>query len=179
MRLVFLDIDGVLNSRAYVASLSEEERGGIVGIDRAAIVRLNRLLKETDASVVVSSTWRHSRGRAQLQSVLDEHGFIGRVLGRTPRWIHKTPPGAVGAVALRGHEIQAWLDVAPDYDIDVESLVILDDDSDMAHLADRLIKTSFDEGLQDSHVDRAVAMLRTPMPLVVLASQAATPRFTP
>lgn len=178
MRLVFLDIDGVLNSHAYTASLAAEERGGVIGIDRSAVVRLNRLLKEADASVVVSSTWRHNRGRVQLQAVLDEHGFTGHVLGRTPRWLRRAP-GGLYAAEERGNEIQAWLDAAPDYDIDVVSFVILDDDSDMAHLADRLIKTSFDDGLLDSHVDRAVTMLRAPMPLVVLASQVVTPRFTP
>lgn len=157
MRIVFLDFDGVLNSHAFVARRPIEEHGKHIGLDPLAIERLNRLLREASAEVVVSSTWRHRRDCAQLQTVLTEKGFVGKVLGKTPRYLKN-----------RGEEIQAWLYDAPNYGIEVESFVILDDDSDMAHLMDRLIKTTFDDGLLDEHVDRAVTMLCEPQPLLVL-----------
>ena len=40
--------------------------------------------------------------------------------------------------------------------------VILDDDSDMAHLMPRLVRTSFDAGLTWEHANAAIAMLSTP-----------------
>jgi hypothetical protein len=80
--------------------------------------------------------------------------------------LRKTP-GGIYAAEARGQEIQAWLDGAPRYGIEVESFVILDDDSDMVHLADRLVKTSFETGLLDEHVDRAIAMLVAAPPLLV------------
>jgi len=169
VKVVFLDIDGVLNSHAFVESIPQAERPSIIGLDREAIRRLNRLVHQTGASVVVSSTWRLNRNRQQLQRVLDEHGFQGRVIGRTPRWIAGRPV----AGDARGFEIQAWLDAAADYGIDVDTFVILDDDSDMGHLADRLVKTTFAEGLRDEHVDTAIAMLRAPMPVIVLAGTGA------
>lgn len=35
----------------------------------------------------------------------------------------------------------------------------IDDDSDMEHLKRRLVQTSFYHGLQDEHVDQAIALL--------------------
>ena len=160
MKIVFLDFDGVLNSHAYIRTLDEKARKGVVGLERAAVERLNRLLDHTGAHIVVSSTWRHNRTPEQLAELLHEAGFVYRskVIGRTPRWLSKSP-GGIYAADSRGHEIQAWLDGADDYGITVDAFVILDDDSDMAHLADRLVKTSFDDGLQDQHVEEAIRLL--------------------
>ena len=169
-RLVVLDIDGVCNSTDYALHRApEDERGSVLGIDPVAVTRLNRLVQVARADVVVSSTWRFSRTTAQLSAALTERGFLGKVIGRTPRWI-KGPAGDLYPEDSRGYEIQAWLDLAPDYGITVESFVILDDDTDMAHLADRLVKKSFATGLLDEHVDLAIAMLSEPMPLIVVPS---------
>jgi hypothetical protein len=168
VKIVFLDIDGVLNSHEYVRERApENERASIIGIDRIAVVRLNRLLRETRAEVVVSSTKRARRTRAQLAEMLEDRGFVGVVRGMTPDHVVRTP-GGLYAADRRGHEIQAWLEAAPRYGVDVESFVILDDDSDMAHLADRHVKTAFETGLTEADVDRAIAMLRAPSPLIVL-----------
>lgn len=162
MKIVFLDFDGVLNSHEYIRNRApENERGSRIGLDRVAVARVNRLLAETGAEVVVSSTWRHGKKRTQLCDILNDVGFVGVVRGMTPEWLTKTP-GGIYAAKCRGEEIQAWLDNAAHIGHDVESFVIVDDDSDMAHLAYRLIKTSFETGLLDEHVDRAIGMLREP-----------------
>ena len=172
VRVVFLDFDGVLNSHDYMLHRApESERGSVMGLDAEAIARLNRLLREAEAVAVVSSTWRHNRTVAQLQDVLVARGFVGTVIGMTPRWLKEAPSGPY-AGERRGHEIQAWLNDAPNYGVDVRAFVIVDDDSDMAHLADRLVKIPFETGLLDEHVDRAVAMLREPPPLIVVPSRA-------
>ena len=171
VKIVFLDIDGVLNSHEYIRERApEKERGSIIGIDPVAVVRLNRLVRETRAEIVVSSTKRAGRTRAQLIEMLEERGFVGVVRGMTPEHVVPTP-GGLYVAERRGHEIGAWLEAAPRYGVEVESFVILDDDRDMAHLADRLVKTSFDNGLTDADVDRAIAMLRAPPPLIVLPPQ--------
>ena len=168
MKIVFLDFDGVCNSTVYMRSLPESERSGVVGLDPAAVARVNRIVAGAGgASVVVSSSWRHGRSIAQLAQILRDASFDGHVRGATPEWLRKSPGGLYAAEA-RGQEIQAWLDGAPRYGIEVEQFVILDDDSDMAHLADRLVKTSFETGLLDEHVERAVRMLTEPPPLLVL-----------
>ncbi len=184
-RIVFLDIDGVLNSHAYLARLRREGRPipSILDIDPEAVRVLNRLVTEGGCDVVVSSTQRHGKHRKELQARLDEKGFVGRVVGRTPEWLRKTE-GGIYAAAERGQEIQAWLDKAPDYGLDVGAFVILDDDADMAHLKSRLVKTSMDKGLEWHHVEEALGLLHEKMPLVetpdadLVATYAPKLRFT-
>lgn len=75
--IVFLDIDGVLNSAAFFAVSSKRKFRRAKGtakqelvltrdlaafaamIDKVAMARLNRILTTTGALVVVSSSWRH------------------------------------------------------------------------------------------------------------------------
>lgn len=149
LRIVFLDFDGVLNSEAwfrrqYVQTGSAQ--GGWRGsaLDPGAIVLLNQLLARSGAACVITSVWRY-RGVRSCRDVLRRRGFAGRVLGVTPH-----------LDAERGHEIQAWLDHVSR---PVERFVILDDDSDMAHLYHRLVQTDARLGLTQDHVDRAVRML--------------------
>ena len=180
IRVCFLDIDGVLNSHEYMRSnrITPAEVGSVIGIDPLLAQRLNRLILEGSVDgdspyaaipveVVVSSTKRQGRTRAQLAEMLKERGFRWHVLGMTPDHVRPTP-GGIWTAPERGNEIQAWLEAAPRYGIDVESFCILDDDSDMAHLLDRHIKTMFETGLTDTDVDRAVKMLREPRPLLIL-----------
>ncbi len=165
LKVVFLDFDGVLNSHAFMLAKPSD----VVGLDPTAVKRVNRLLHATDAEVVVSSTWRHGRSRTQLHDALTQQGFLGKVRGMTPQQCFSVgSSGVIESAKVRGHEIQAWLDEAPNYGLDITSFVILDDDSDMAHLMDRLIKTSFKDGLTDVDIDLAIEMLRKPLPLIIL-----------
>jgi hypothetical protein len=152
-KLLFLDVDGVLNSYGWF-----ERRIDILGgghdrkthdIDPAAVGLLNQLIDRTDALVVISSTWRMF-GHHQCASYLARRGFFGRVLDVTPQ---------MGGP--RGAEIQWWLDHCPAHRRP-DSFVILDDDSDMVHLSNRLVQTKMETGLTPADVDAAVAMLALP-----------------
>lgn len=152
-RIVFLDVDGVLNSTAWYKS-----RGGLIAavmqtdctmeehartqLDPAAIERVNVLCERTGALVVVSSTWRGNMFRLTLG--LRPHRRF-EIIDKTPR-----------LDTDRGLEIQAWMDR---HNVMAEQIVILDDDSDMLHLTPRLVKTEFDTGLTDEDVERAIALL--------------------
>ena len=175
MRVVFLDFDGVLNSHAYARHLGKVQ--DVMGLDEDAVSRLSRLCERACAEVVISSSWRHGRTVHELRVLLHQAGFSGCISGKTPDCAHK-PDGGLWHGALRGNEIQSWLTLAPLYDIDVEQFVIIDDDSDMAHLADRHIKTAFETGLTDADVDRAVAMLAEARPVLVVPSAEMALRFT-
>ena len=164
---VFLDFDGVLNSARFLRSIAPSERASTVLLDHEAVERVNRICEATGACVVVSSTWRYGRTLAQLRGLLEGKGFTGTVLGCTPRM----------SSAARGEEIQAWLDSAPDYGLDVTRFVIIDDNRDMLHLTDRLVETLADVGLQDRHVDDAIRMLREEPPTIVVPSREYVARF--
>ncbi len=136
-RVIFLDIDGVL------APIRQWDRYG--DLEPACIAVLNEIVAQTGADVVVSSTWRYGKTVAELQEMLDAHGFAGRVRDKTP----VGPPGAT-----RGEEIAAWLsrDRVDDY-------VIVDDHVDMGPLVSRLVLTQPAHGLRPADGARAVAML--------------------
>ena len=72
MKVIFLDIDGVLNSeefwkteaqhirkkKAIAEGKSRDEASAIANMNPIAVERIIRIVKETGAEIVVSSTWR-------------------------------------------------------------------------------------------------------------------------
>ena len=151
MKVIFLDIDGVLNSqdymvRQYMMGVLPDDK-----IDPDAVARLNQITDATGAVIVISSTWRlHFLWRKNsegLKVLLKEEGITGTILDVTPD--HQKYRG-------RGGEIQDWMDHCGQ---PIESFVILDDSDDMDHLIVRLIRTNFRDGLQDVHVKQAIHML--------------------
>lgn len=61
MRVVFLDFDGVLNSRALVERSATPHAPGLSLLDEDAVARLKRLCAVGGAGIVVSSTAAHLR----------------------------------------------------------------------------------------------------------------------
>ncbi len=170
-RYLLLDVDGVLNSWDWWQRRSDrdakiddgDERSratrdavhallvcpALYELDPVAVARLNGLLARTGARVVVSSTWRLGRTHAELYALLRGQGVVADFAGTTPELRSRR----------RGHQIQAWMDATGVRD---SQIAIVDDDSDMEHLAHRLVKTEFATGLLDCHVERLCAMLLEP-----------------
>jgi len=157
---LFLDIDGVLNSAQFVGfekncSFCE----GMCWFDPKAVARLNLIIERTSAQIVISSSWRVGRGVLELTAILHGHGIVGDVAGFTPELFEDLPPNEwcknPCKRSERGHEIQGYLDAHPD----VTVFAIVDDDSDMAHLEHRFVKTSWQGGLLDEHVGRLCSLL--------------------
>jgi len=151
MRIIFLDIDGVLNSAAFAHEHTEHwERLAGSAVDPVACQRLNRLIAATNVKVVISSSWRILLSIVEIERILRAGGCDFEIIGVTPR---------LGT--RRGNEIQRWLnECEKSGNWRVESFVIFDDDADMEHLLPRLVQTDWDFGLQDVHVDRAIAILK-------------------
>ena len=125
MKVVFLDIDGVLSFDA-------------VTIDIPSLKRLKRILDETGAKVVLSSAWRiFPDGRDQVKEALKSIGHD--MLDCTP----EDGP-------TRGAEINQWLREHPE----VENFVIIDDDyfdmKDDPILAPKIVKTEFEDIRHDA-----------------------------
>jgi hypothetical protein len=145
MKVIFLDIDGVLNSTAF---LTRQHEAGIelpwpeCHLDTAAVSVLNEIVAMTGAVVVVSSTWRIGVSIVWLQETLNKAGFKGLVLDKTVR---------LNKVA-RGLEIQEWLDTHKLAPGETMSYVILDDDTDMEHLYPKLVHIDDHEGLTDKYL---------------------------
>ncbi|OQC17563.1 HAD domain-containing protein [Candidatus Skiveiella danica] len=112
MKVLFLDIDGVLNSRrtavafgSYPHKLAHLER-----FDHAALGLVRRLC-EAGVSVVLSSSWREEYQHSEIGRALDLP-----IIGGTPV-----------LSGSRGSEIAAWLVEHED----VRTWAIVDDDPDM------------------------------------------------
>lgn len=119
MKVIFLDIDGVLN----VIGQGRDEYGQ--GFHRHLVENLEYVIRETGAKIVISSTWRFS-GLSVMQSMWKDRGLPGEVIDVTPDCA-RMGEGGIWQSKERGYEIKEWLDHSPE----VESYVIIDDDSDM------------------------------------------------
>ena len=153
---VFLDIDGVLNHFAFWKKLREDGvEHRIHMLCPVAMGRLNTLLVATGAKVVVSSTWRLGRTIEELQSVLEDSGFKGEVVGMTMVG-HPNRAIAERLHRVRGDQIANWVAAHME---DGDRFVIFDDDSDMGPMLPWLVQTTPEIGLLDEHVEAARQIL--------------------
>lgn len=150
MKIIFLDIDGVLNCEsAYKAGECQYQEwvweDGRKDHYQRFCVRsknlLNKLIDETKAKIVISSTWRMS-GIEFMKKVWELEEMHGEIIGITPSM------RTSGIHIPRGMEIDYYLEhdlnfnhinwdekIQQEY-IDqsgVENYIIIDDDSDMLY----------------------------------------------
>ena len=132
MKILSLDVDGVLNSH---------KTGGMYALKRPCLQRLQHIVRDTECHIVLSSTWRK-----------DEYAFrrLRRVFAYRKIQILGTTPVLH---TVRGEEIKAWLEAHPD----VTRYAILDDDSDM--LVEQLpnfFQTDGEYGITDTIAYRVI-----------------------
>lgn len=150
MKVLFLDIDGVLNSRAYVYRMRAKDKKYRLwlDVDPIAVELLRRIIKETDCKVVLSSTWRLYKDSRDM------------VRDKVVRYIDCTADlqrGSKRGIVPRGEEVDLWLKQHPE----VTHYAILDDDSDF--LPNQwLFKTTFDTGLTEDITQAVIDHLGAP-----------------
>ena len=131
MKVIFLDIDGVLN----VIPQGHDAFGGIFHSD--FVENLKRIIDETDAKIVISSSWRHS-GLQKMLDMWEFRNLPGEVIGVTPD-LYRFLDFEGERTMVRGDEIQAVLNIHPE----ITHYVILDDDTDMLkHQLGNFVQTS-------------------------------------
>ena len=134
MKVLFLDIDGVVNKQE---NYDRSKNTGPYPIDSYCALLVGRIQLQTGCEVVLSSSWRiHPEG---VQNVSKR---VVRLLDRTP-----CLPG------IRGDEVQAWLDKYPEFD----KYAILDDDMDFyVYQAPNFFKTTFQDGLTEEIAEAVI-----------------------
>lgn len=144
MKVVFLDIDGVLNNKEFL-----KDRDDLQVCDPKNVKNFNKIVEEIDdLKIVVSSSWRIGRSLEELIEILREKDVKGEIIDKTPDMTAKFD-------ATRSNEIQAWLNGN-----DVDKFVILDDNPISLPLSDNHIRTSFTKGgLSSNHVDKVKEVL--------------------
>lgn len=151
MNVIFLDIDGVLNSKQFVRSLGNKWDGN--QFDPKAIECLNRLVIETNADVVISSFWRMIHSLDELKIIFLNYGLNSNIIGKT-----KVLCGD------RAAEIIDWYnDHKPDRFVIIDDDFLTIDESKQLDpfLKTRFVRTSSNVGLQNSDVDLAIQILNT------------------
>jgi hypothetical protein len=157
MNILFLDIDGVLNSSDWFRGRKQRllcdpmPDYDLHQIDGDAVLLLNEILTKTGCKVVISSTWRKYSTMEYIIELLVKKGLFSKL---KDRFIGMTPVHRIER-PQRGNEIQDYLDCNWPRDT---KIVIVDDDSDMVHLKNRLVLTNGEHGLTKQDVDKIIKM---------------------
>ena len=182
MKIVFLDIDGVLNSndwyvrrQAEIAMEEIHKQYPFYEIDPKAVEQLNRITDTTGAVLVLSSTWRLGQTLENRQELFKTVGITGQLVGMT---IHMNAAGHIGYTIPRGCEIDHYLDgmnfqrinwskkTQEEYleKTEVKNYIILDDDSDMLYnQREHFVKVPAMHGLTSKLADKCISILETPV----------------
>jgi hypothetical protein len=152
MKIIFLDIDGPLNMHIF------DRVAGCCGIERKCVRELNRIIKATDAKIVLSSAWRYMiHGGAMTSSgfeyMLRTHGACTdlKIIGLTCR---------DEELKTRGLQIQNWID--RHRHLKIKKYVVIDDDAfDIAHCRHPLVKVGSKIGLTRWKANQAIAILNS------------------
>tara|TARA_R100000951_G_C2638716_1_gene180166 strand:- start:292 stop:798 length:507 start_codon:yes stop_codon:yes gene_type:complete len=163
MKVIFLDIDGALNSVDYMNALhfnflskvhtgeesfpmshdvTNDEYGQY--FDQRCVIHLESIINFTNAKIVISSTWR-GQGFKRMKNLWDWRNLPGEVIGITPRLNRH-----------RGEEIEEYL-IQND---DITNYVIIDDGSDML-LEQQLnfVQTNGKFGITFNDAEKAIKIL--------------------
>lgn len=159
MKLIFLDIDGVLNNtkdvKKYRMFIKGERR---VLIDIEPFFYFKKLLKEIeeeklDIRVVISSSWRLGTTAADWKKLFQHYfGNSNIIIGRT---LHLE--------CDRGLEILNFLQMMDEKKETIEDYIVIDDDiEDIIDYVGkkRIVRTSVKRGLTNSDVKKIVRKLK-------------------
>lgn len=141
MRVLFLDIDGVLNRERF---RPEQSFGLRSWIEPELAQRLCEVLQAIQAEIVLSSDWRRGRDLALLRDELRAAGIDGAMIDVT-REIH----------GPRWREIETWM---TENKRTAEQIAIVDDFHDMGPLQPRFVRVSPLNGLDKDAAKALVAL---------------------
>ena len=150
-KLIFLDIDGVLNCISTKARCQ-----GCIGIDDLKVKLLKQIIDNTNAKIVLTSTWK-----TEWNKNLEECDYAGKYLNNKLKkqklWIlDKTEDNGKN----RGKGIYDWI---KKYNVD--NWLVLDDEIFKDYdeeIVRHWVKTDFYDnngGLQKNHIEKAIKIL--------------------
>ena len=147
MKVLFLDIDGVLNNDAT----TEKSPDGYTGIDDSLVERLAKVIKELELTIVLTSTWKDDWSDKKPDGLYLDAKFMAQGLKVTGRTFDASS-------SKRGSGIRDYLS-----NHEVESYVIVDDMdfSDFTdELLDHFVMTNPVTGLSDTDIDEIRKIIR-------------------
>ncbi len=158
MKVIFLDIDGVLNT--YYCKITV---AGYSFVDDDKVALLKELVTATGAQIVLTSTWREGW---DMQVHPEQYSKISnddiRLFEALKEKLKEYDMGLLDYTPIfgeRGAEIDGWLNAWQGDPI--ECFVILDDMSGkyLRPYSRYLVQTGMTEGLTQKHVENAIKIL--------------------
>lgn len=150
MKVIFLDVDGVLNSKDWLENNRVRTENSV---NPEKVKLLAEIVQKTNATVVLSSTWRYIPEHPMFMYLTD-------ILGQNGIKIHSFTPKLDGD---RPKEIKSWINKQSE---EIKFISIEDDFSEEDYrkygIEDYFVKTSFygeNGGLQRNHVEMAIKLL--------------------
>ncbi|MEH7402931.1 HAD domain-containing protein [Gottfriedia acidiceleris] len=155
MKIIFLDIDGVLNTDRQIRMNNLEQIENIK-FDPIAMKNLKKIVDETNAKIVIISTWRvHRQDNGYLWRELIRNFKLNNLdtnilLDVTPVIDKKMKP------EFREKEILEWLTKHKN----IEKFVILDDQWDMGGLNNFFVRCLSFRGITSEIAEEAILKLK-------------------
>lgn len=161
-KVIFLDIDGVLNSNFWNADHQREISDGKY-IDTEKVRLLSKLVKKAEADIILHSGWRFWFGqdlkplRSEAEYLADLLGKEGMVVsGMTPDLTTEEIRKTKKFSKVKADEILMWLKNHPE----TERWVVIDDlELHNDEIAKKQVMTDPEQGLTEEDVERALGIL--------------------
>ncbi|MBR6657666.1 MAG: hypothetical protein IKL18_05810 [Oscillospiraceae bacterium] len=162
MKIIFLDIDGVLNSDSWNQKHENEIKNGIL-VDEEKVKILSKLIKTTGAKIVLHSGWRFWFDDSFLP-IRKESEILMKLLNKnnihfydfTPDLTTEEIRKSKNFSKVKPNEILLWLKKHSD----ISSWVVIDDlDLNNKIISDHQIKPDSKIGLSSSDIEKAVKLL--------------------
>ena len=164
MKVIFLDIDGVLNTGWWYTQMDRNTPKDKYGyaFDPNSVANLKKIIDETGADIVISSSWK-SFGLSGLEEMWQDRGLPGKLIGITPNSVSdemllNADLDHMELFSIRGMEIKEWL---TKHGKRVSQYAIIDDMNNM--LPDQqpyFIQTNSEVGITDEDAERAIEILK-------------------
>lgn len=147
-KVLFLDIDGVLNSKLYFKnSFNHSEDNS--KFDAYSVLLVRKLIEEFSLKIVITSHWRNGIAD-RLMNELKRNELIS--------YLHEDSFTPILRSAQRGMEIKLWLDDHPE----IKDYVIINDNENiLEEQKNRFVKTNIFAGMLDENYYQAREILST------------------
>ena len=164
-KVIFLDIDGVLNTerqheRCVEAGLAYVDNFGYA-FDPVSVTNLKGIVDETGADIVISSSWKFW-GLSTMQKLWASRKLPGKIIDVTPNNVSDEMLLSVDLSLMelpagKGSEIKEWLSTSGQ---DVSDYAILDDMEDMLpEQQSHFVQTDPRVGITNADADRVITIL--------------------
>ena len=162
-KVVFLDIDGVLNTKWWYTQMDRNTPKDKYGyaFDPNAVSNLKKIIDETGADIVISSSWK-SFGISELEDMWQDRGLPGKLIGITPNTVSdemllNADLDHMELFSIRGTEIKEWLTKHGKH---ISHYAIIDDmDNMLTEQRLHFVKTDPEIGITVEDAEKAIMIL--------------------